>query len=245
MTSIRLIATDVDGTLTQGGQMAPQLLNDLTRLRTAEIDVILVTGRSAGWVSAFAHYFPVAGAIAENGGVFCSSLGDYQLYDETLAANLTMHRQSLRQIFETLKAEVPRLQESVDNAFRLTDWTFDVADLTEAELQMLGDRCRDKGWGFTYSTVQCHIAHLDQTKGNAVDALLRDTYPHLSQSSVLTLGDSPNDESLFDNARFPCSVGVANIRHYWTQLSHQPKYVTEAAAGDGFHEVVNALLKAA
>ncbi|MGF1514676.1 MAG: HAD family hydrolase [Elainellaceae cyanobacterium] len=239
---IQLVATDVDGTLTRGGQMTPQLLHDLTRLQRADIDVILATGRSAGWVSAFAHYFPVAGAIAENGGVFCPKSGAYRLFDGAIAANLAAHREGLSHMFVALKAEVPRLQESADNAFRLTDWTFDVADLTAAELRALGDRCQDDGWGFTYSTVQCHLSNLNQTKAIALDSTLRGAYPQLSRSAVLTIGDSPNDESLFDGARFPYSVGVANIAHYWARLGHHPKFVTEAAEGDGFHEVVNAIL---
>jgi len=35
-----------------------------------EIDIIIVTGRSAGWVEAVANYLPIQGAIAENGGLF-------------------------------------------------------------------------------------------------------------------------------------------------------------------------------
>ncbi len=241
LSAIRLIATDVDGTLTRDGQMTPQLLQDLTRLQQADVEVILVTGRSAGWVSAFAHYFPVAGAIAENGGVFCSRDGDYQLLDPVLLANLVAHRQALRQLFESLKSDVPQIKESTDNAFRLTDWTFDVAGLTAEELQLIGDRCRAAGWGFTYSTVQCHLSALDQTKANAVAWVLRETYPHLERDSVLTVGDSPNDESLFNPSQFPRSVGVANIEHYWSRLSHHPRAVTQASEGDGFHEVVTAV----
>ncbi|MGB3615954.1 MAG: HAD family hydrolase [Elainellaceae cyanobacterium] len=247
LSPIQLVATDVDGTLTQGGKMTAQLLVDLVRLREARIDVILATGRSAGWVSAIAHYFPVAGAIAENGGIFCLSeeglpAGGHRAFDSDLEDTLADHRQALGEIFAGLKATVPRLQESADNAFRLTDWTFDVADLTESELTLLGDRCRAQGWGFTYSTVQCHISKLNQTKATAIAQVLQQRYPHLSRQSVLTIGDSPNDESLFNAEVFPCSVGVANIRRYLPRLAHRPRYITATEACDGFHEVVNRLL---
>jgi len=245
--SIQLVATDVDGTLTQGGKMTAQLLADLVRLQKAGIDVILVTGRSAGWVSAIAHYFPVLGAIAENGGVFCLSegglpAGGYRIFDGALDGTLAEHRQALGAMFAELTDMIPRLQESADNAFRLTDWTFDVADLTTDELQQLGDRCGTQGWGFTYSTVQCHLAKPNQTKAAAIAQLLQQQYPGLSRDAVLTIGDSPNDESLFDSDRFSCSVGVANIRHYLPRLTHWPRYVTATEACDGFHEVVNRLL---
>ena len=51
-----LIATDMDGTLTKNGKFTSQLLNSLECLLEAEIPVLIVTGRSAGWVSAiFSH----------------------------------------------------------------------------------------------------------------------------------------------------------------------------------------------
>ncbi len=46
---------------------------------------------------------------------------------------------------------------------------------------------------------------------------------------VITVGDSPNDESLFNQRYFPMSVSVANIQEYTNQLQHQPTYITTAA----------------
>ena len=76
--SPRLIATDMDGTLAQQGKFTASLLHALEDLSAADIPVLIVTGRSAGWVSGLATYLPVAGAmapatgkqIAENGGLF-------------------------------------------------------------------------------------------------------------------------------------------------------------------------------
>jgi hydroxymethylpyrimidine pyrophosphatase-like HAD family hydrolase len=67
---VALVATDMDGTLTAHGRFTPQLLQALGSLAAANIPVLIVTGRSAGWVQAIAHYLPIAGAIAENGGVY-------------------------------------------------------------------------------------------------------------------------------------------------------------------------------
>lgn len=71
--NIRLIATDMDGTLTRQEKFSSLLLQTLEALAAANLDVIIVTGRSAGWVEAIAHYLPVRGAIAENGGLFYDS----------------------------------------------------------------------------------------------------------------------------------------------------------------------------
>ncbi len=35
-----------------------------------------------------------------------------------------------------------------------------------------------------------------------------------SPEQILTVGDSPNDQTLFDPDRFPLSVGVANMLQY-------------------------------
>ncbi|BBC24487.1 HAD family hydrolase [Pseudanabaena sp. ABRG5-3] len=47
---IRLIASDVDGTLTENGKFNPDFIATLHRLRNAGLKLLLVTGRSAGWV---------------------------------------------------------------------------------------------------------------------------------------------------------------------------------------------------
>ena len=125
---IRLIATDIDGTLTQSGKFTPALLQALTDLIAADIKVIVTTGRSAGWVSGLATYLPIAGAIAENGGLYYHN-GEQLPVLLSSIIDLTSHRQQLEEIFQKLKPKFPPIQESADNRFRLTDWTFDVQPL--------------------------------------------------------------------------------------------------------------------
>jgi hypothetical protein len=43
---------------------------------------------------------------------------------------------------------------------------------------------------------------------------------------------------------FPHAVGVANIREFAGRLAHEPSYVTAAASGAGFCELVDCLLAA-
>jgi hypothetical protein len=56
------------------------------------------------------------------------------------------------------------------------------------------------------------------------------------------IGDSPNDAPMF--AYFPHAVGVANIRDFSGRLAHEPAFVTAAASGAGFRELVDWLLAA-
>jgi len=240
--NIRLVATDMDGTLTKDGKFSAPLLQALEKLSASGIKVLIVTGRSAGWVSGISSLMPVVGAIAENGGLFYPS-GSERPIALTPIPDLKAHRQKLALAFEQLRLKFPQIQESSDNLFRITDWTFDVANLNAHELQTLGNLCKQMDWGFTYSTVQCHIKPQAQDKAVGLLQVLREYLPEYSSQQIVTVGDSPNDESLFDKSYFPISVGVANVLKYLQQLQHQPTYVTSAAEAEGFCELANYILQ--
>ena len=65
--NIQLIATDMDGTLTKNGKFTSDLISALETLKHKNIDVLIVTGRSAGWVQTIANYLPIIGAISKAG----------------------------------------------------------------------------------------------------------------------------------------------------------------------------------
>lgn len=236
---IRLVATDVDGTLTIAEKFTPNLLRAFEMLTKRGIQIVITTGRSAGWVNGLAHYLPVVGAIAENGGLFYRGESEILL---TPIADLNQHRHQLSNAFERLKTQFPQIRESSDNRFRLTDWTFDVEGLSLKELDTIGQLCQSWGWSFTYSTVQCHIKSPQQSKAAGLLKVLADHFPHYSSKQILTVGDSPNDESLFNARLFPNSIGVANSLHYADRLLHKPTYVTIASEGEGFCELVDAIV---
>ncbi|MGF1570426.1 MAG: HAD family hydrolase [Nodosilinea sp.] len=240
-TQPRLVATDMDGTLTYRGQFTPALLQGLERLRAAAMPVVMVTGRSAGWVHSLAHYLPMAGAMAENGGVYFSgpAAAPELVVD---IPDIPTHRKKLGELFAQLQPRCPQIQVSGDNQFRLTDWTFDVQGLSPEDLETLASTCQTLGWGFIYSTVQCHLFQPGQSKAAGLQRVLGRYFPDISPAEVITVGDSPNDVSLFDPAAFPNSVGVANVKDYWGQLAYHPACVTNRPEVDGFLEIVEALL---
>lgn len=245
---LRAIATDMDGTLTRSGRFSSHLFLALERLQQAGIPVLIVTGRSAGWVSALVEYLPIAGAIAENGGLLYRRdrpEGQW-LVDVT---DPIAHRDALADVFGILQTEFhhhfPHLHPAPDNRFRITDWTFDLADLPGIDRQTLsamGESLAALGWGFTYSAVQAHIKLPEQNKAAGLQRAIELLWPGCSLDQILTIGDSPNDESLFDPALFPRSVGVANVRPYLSELLHQPAHITPSAEGEGFCELVAAIL---
>jgi hypothetical protein len=239
---LRLIATDMDGTLTQQGKFTASLLQAFEDLSASDIPVLIVTGRSAGWVSALVTYLPVVGAIAENGGLFYP-MDNANPVALTPIPDLVEHRQQLEGAYQQLKAEFPQIQESIDNRFRITDWTFDNHNLTLSQLERLNALCSSMNWGFTYSSVQCHIKPASQDKATGLMQVLHEYFPQYAPEQVVTVGDSPNDESLFNPQLFPLSVGVANVLDYADELIYKPTYITTAVEGEGFCELAQVLLK--
>jgi HAD superfamily hydrolase (TIGR01484 family) len=239
-TDIQLVATDIDGTLTRDGKFTRELLESIDLLNANGIKLLLVTGRSAGWVSAVNNYLPVVGSIAENGGIYFNSDGEFDFL--TRIEQIELHREQLASRFWELQEAYPQIEESVDNQFRITDWTFDIGGLTDLELNQIANQCQSWGYSFTFSTIQCHIKPQRQEKGDAILHVLKEYFPELKRTQIITVGDSPNDASMFDRSLFYHSVGVANIQHYTSQLIHQPEYITKSPEVAGFCELVNLLI---
>ena len=240
LSKVQLVATDMDGTLTTYGEFTAELLQAFDRLQACGIGVLIVTGRSAGWVSGLVNYLPVVGAIAENGGLYIdkANLKPIILPD---IPRMTHHRDRLSSFFNRLKNRYPTLTPSVDNPYRITDWTFDIASLAPSDLSWMQETCEAQAMGFTYSNVQCHIKIPRQNKAMGLVKVLQQQFPEVSLDEIVTVGDSPNDESLFE-AQFPQSVGVANVAYYLPLLAHSPTYITTAAEGKGFIELADYLI---
>ncbi|MDJ0660242.1 MAG: HAD-IIB family hydrolase [Crocosphaera sp.] len=239
--NIKVIATDIDGTLTKNGEFSSQLLSALEQLQQQNIIVILITGRSAGWCQGIVNYLPVWGIIAENGGVYCLK-NNQKITPLTTIEDITEHRTILQNNFEFLKSQFPQLITSNDNQFRITDWTFDCHDLTQEELSTIQKICNQNQWGFTYSHIQGHLKPLEQNKAKALMKIKEIYFQHLSLQEIATVGDSPNDETLFNMDLFPISVGVNNILKYAERLIYKPVYLTKLPEIDGFCELVKLLI---
>ena len=68
---LRVLAADIDDTITAGGKLPARTLELFEELEAAGLVVALVTGRSAGWAQALAGYLPgVRLVVGENGLVW-------------------------------------------------------------------------------------------------------------------------------------------------------------------------------
>ena len=67
---IRFVLTDIDDTLTIDGQLPSVALAAMERLQAANIIVIPITGRPAGWCDHMARMWPIDALVGENGAFY-------------------------------------------------------------------------------------------------------------------------------------------------------------------------------
>ena len=263
------VLTDIDDTLTTHGAITPDALAALAELKAAGLPVIAVTGRPAAWSEPFALAWPLDAIVAENGAValFCETILEKasHLHENGLKPNeyvrkqLSKRYQQSQQLRHENFARMQRVAARVlrdvagaklaqDSAGRETDMAIDHSEFTNLPPKEIADVLRImRSEGMTASVSSIHINGWFGTHNKlrgarwAVRELLgRDLDLEMAQWAFI--GDSTNDELMFK--AFPNSVGVANVRRFEAQLTHLPRYITQAERGAGFAEVARVVLAA-
>jgi hypothetical protein len=241
---IRVLAADVDDTITARGKIPASTLAGLEALGQAGVVVALVTGRPAGWAQALAGYLPaVRVAVAENGLVAFSpdgtrsDLGPPRGPD--FFTRLADHSARVRDAF--------RLSVTPDDAFRLFERAFVRPGSFDAAALAAAGRLVDEGFEVVASSIHIHVRPSGWGKAEGLLAALARIEPlavTAPDDGILFVGDSSNDRSLFARLR-RTSVGVRNVVGFLDELGEdRPAYITRAEAAEGFAEVVGALLAA-
>ena len=246
---VRAVFTDLDGTMTTGGQLRPSTYTALAALDAAGIPVVIVTGRPAGWGEAIARLWPVAAVVTENGGVSITrdARNRWKRRYAVPAARLPELRKRMHAAADEVARAVPGARLSSDSTFTevnlAVDWNEDVR-LPETAARRIEALLRARGFAAVRSSVHVNFWPRGFDKLWACRRIVRDVLggDPRELAPYLYVGDALNDEPMFRG--FPRSVGVANIRAVWDELEHKPAYVTRAAEGRGFEELVTALLAA-
>lgn len=237
---VKFIISDFDDTMTTEGLLTSEVIDAVSKLKKAGIEVLIATGRNAAWVSCLSHILPVVGALGETGGVYFSSR---QEKPDIFIDEPALVREKLKKIFLILKAAFPYIEETTDNSWRLADWTFERPGISLEDLNKMKVLCLENAVDFQYSTVHCHIFPQGQNKAAGVLKILGKfnfKAEDLKNGRIVTMGDSPNDSVLFDPAFCSLSVGVKNVLK--SSMEHMPRYVTANAEGKGFAEFADYLL---
>ncbi len=244
--NIRLIFSDLDGTLTTQGKLLDSTYQSLWNLSRSNIPVILVTGRSLGWCEALLRLGPFAGAIGENGAEFLQ-LSHYHLerfsFFSAKQKEPIFKKRSI--LLHELEKMFPNIVFATDNHTRKYDIAIDHSEQNHAtskeNLKNIITFLKTRKIHYSLSSAHLNCWYGNFSKMAMIEKVLKKTYPALSLSSCMYIGDSSNDESAFKN--FDLSIGVANVAKYFSTMRHYPKYITYASEGLGFEEIAQAIIQ--
>ena len=243
---VRALFSDVDGTITTDGRIEASTFAALEKLGAAGVPVIFVTGRPAAFGLAFMTMTPVLACVTENGGVTFVREGRKlnKLYGVP-AASLPEWRRRMNECVVDVMSKVPGARLSGDSKYREVDLAIDwneEAQLDVASAEECVSIIRKAGFAASRSSVHVNFGppHFDKLSAcmTVIRQVLGADGNDLSQ--YVFVGDALNDAPMFGG--FPKSVGVANVRHWWDQLTVKPAYLTERAEGAGMRELVEHLL---
>jgi len=247
---VEAVFTDVDGTLTTAGRLRASTVGAIEALVSAGIDVVLVSGRPAGWGEAWARQLPVRGVIVENGGLYFAWRRSRltRVYAEAPAERARNRRALARHVSAALR-HVPGSRLSSDSVYTEVDLAIDYAEdaaLGEQAAEKLERFLRARGVKAVRSSVHvnCWLGEFD--KQSMVRRFLRTEWKTQlapDDRRFLYAGDSLNDAPMFE--AFALSVGVANVRDVLHLIDAEPKFVTRAPEGKGFEELVKKILRSA
>jgi HAD superfamily hydrolase (TIGR01484 family) len=243
---VRALFSDVDGTMTTGEAIEAQTYAALERLGDAGIPVIMVTGRPAGFGHAFMKMTPVLACVTENGGVtFVRDGKKVVKHYGVPAASLPEWRRRMHDIAIDVMSKIPGARLSSDSKYRevdlAIDWNEEVS-LPVSDAERAVALIRKAGMNAVRSSVHVNFGPPQFDKLSACLQVVASVL-HGDQSDLapyVYVGDALNDAPMFRG--FPNSVGVANIKTYWDELSDRPAFLTELPEGPGLRELVEHLL---
>ena len=243
------VMTDIDDTLTRDGAIEPAALAALHGLAEAGLPVVAITGRPLGWSLPFAQAWPVQALVAENGAVALLREGERVVTEFVQDEATRAHNAArLRDVAQQVLRVVPGARLAQDSAGRVTDIAIDHSEFTQmppAQIDAAVALMQAAGMNATVSSIHINGWFGSHTKWTAAQWMLQRLYGRELLPEIgrwVYVGDSTNDQPMFE--RFPLAVGVANLRRFAAQLQVWPRYIAQGERGQGFAEVVAALLAA-
>jgi HAD superfamily hydrolase (TIGR01484 family) len=248
--SIRGVFCDIDDTLTTEGRLTARAYSALERLQAVGLLVVPITGRPAGWCDHIARMWPVAAVVGENGAFYfrydhaARHMRQRFVQSEQVRAE---GRRKLDALGERILAEVSGCALASDQAFRQSDLAIDfcedVPPLGNSAVDRIAELMREAGATAKISSIHVNGWFGDYDKLGMTRLLMRECFDvdlDLRRDGYVFVGDSPNDEPMFEY--FPNAVGVANVMACRDRLRVEPTYVTTSPGGEGFAELADFLI---
>ena len=248
LTKIKYVLTDIDGTLTSGGQLVSSAYDALWKLKDAGFVVIPVTGGGAGTAIHAIRSWPIDAIITESGALaYVKERECVKAVYHPNARIKAVDNRSLALIDE-LREKIPNFKLAMDQFSRLFDIAVDYHEeqpfFNDSEIETVFKVASEHGAGVRKSSIHLNVFFGSYDKIDMTEYLF-DTVFNIQLSDVedtcIYVGDAPNDEQMFLN--FRNSIGVANISKYLDIIQHKPSYITSKNAGEGFAEIAEMLLE--
>lgn len=250
LNQVRFLLSDVDDTLTSDGRILPETLAMIYQLEAAQIRVIPITGACAGWCDHLARAWPVSAVIGENGAFFMRRTDSgFERIDWTPETQMRDDQTDVKAVIETRILPVyPGLALAADQSYRLADVAIDIgqdAKLDRSQVVEIIERLHERGINARASSIHINAWRGSFSKYAMAVKLLHELYGLSGaqlQQQVAFVGDSANDESMFEG--LSCTFGVANIAKALPYMKHRPAEVLSQPMGAGFVELGERLLAA-
>lgn len=247
---ISFVLTDIDDTLTCDGQLGPQAYQALWNLKEAGFKLIPITGRPAGWCEMIARQWPVEAVVGENGAFYFRYEPSNQKMIRYFAIDEKQQKQNrkkLDEIQQEIFKKFPNAGLASDQFCRLFDLAIDfcedVPTLPEKQIEEIINVFKKNHAQVRLSSIHINGWFGDYNKLTTALTLLEKEFSISkkdAQKQAVFIGDSPNDEPMFEY--FPQSYGVGNIKKFLPQMTHHPQHLCSQDGGKGFAEFAQSLL---
>lgn len=248
--SITYLLTDIDDTITCDGKIPACAFQAMEDLSKSGIKVIPITGRPAGWCDHIARMWPVDGIVGENGAF-------YFVYDSQTKKMIRRYfktdqereqdRIKLAVIKHKILRSIPGCVVSADQPYREADLAIDFAEdvppLSQTDIDKIVDIFEQSAATAKISSIHVNGWFGSYDKLSMTQIMFREVFKTDLDSikeTVVFVGDSPNDEPMFEY--FPNAVGVANVLAFCDRLAFKPAWITKGKGGIGFAQLAKVLV---
>lgn len=242
---VQYLFADVGDTLLRHGQLLPEVLTALYQLAQHNVEVVPVTGASAGAGEAMIRQWPIRMIIAESGAVaFSKQNGEVSRHTWLPETQLAAMQQ---QVLTAITPHLGSLALADDQVFRLSDVAVNLAQdnvqAGESALAALQQVVSEHGWQSGLSSIHYNIWQPPYNKALAIVHWMQTLWGVDENALALhsaCIGDSPNDAEMF--ARIPRSFGVNGWQVRQAEFSDEPAITLGNGSGWGFVELAHKLL---
>jgi HAD superfamily hydrolase (TIGR01484 family) len=245
---LRGVLFDLDDTVLTHGLLTRVAYAAMWDLHDAGLTAVAVTGRPCGWGEVLAKQWPVAGCVTENGAVHLVREGaGIVRHDACDAAERAARRARLATLVDRVRAEVPEATLTEDAHLRVSDATWDVAERAKLAPEAVRRVIREietAGARWSLSSVHLHATFDTDDKASGAVRFCGRVFGADAGAALAHyafVGDSGNDAACF--GAFRTTFGVANVRASLPRIGVSPRYIASLAMGEGFAEVVAAILR--